>query len=225
MGSTVAELSAGAHALREKLAYRRTRIFQFEDGEVLLTELTAGEASQVWSELTEAELSGNGLDAYCHIVLLGAREPSGDALYATIADVRALPARLVVPMAQAIMDLTEIGLESKKEPDDRDDMLPRDVAHRLALACGRVDVDALLSEIPLSAYAEWIRYARREPFGAPAWDQRIGYVLSVIVTALTGKPAKPSDFVPSWGDTVMDWREMRAVLHAWGNAHADHRQD
>ncbi len=83
-----------------------------------------------------------------------------------------------------------------------------------------------MMELPQSAYAGWLNYAQREPFGAPAWDLRIGYVLSVIVTAITGKKTRPADFVPQWGEKApQDWTDMRATFRAWGQAVANHRKD
>lgn len=84
----------------------------------------------------------------------------------------------------------------------------------------------MLTELSVSQFAAWREYAEREPFGAAAWDLRIGYVLAVIVQALTGQPTQPADYVPRWTEREpprQDWREMYAVFQDWKHAH--HRQN
>lgn len=80
----------------------------------------------------------------------------------------------------------------------------------------------MLAELPLSQYVAWQRFCEREPFGPQAWDLRIGYILAVLVNALTGEKTKPADYVPRWGESEpprQDWREMRQVFKDWRNAH------
>ena len=58
------------------------------------------------------------------IVAAGARTAAGDKLFESVKEVRNLPARLVVPMAQTIMDLSDLGLDSGKSEDDPPETLP-----------------------------------------------------------------------------------------------------
>lgn len=95
---------------------------------------------------------------------------------------------------------------------------------RLGLAVGRVDVDRMLDEMPYRDWMEWLAFLGREPIGPAAWDARIGWILAVLVQAITGQKAKPGDFVPQWQrDEAMDWRLMRSKFLAWRDAHADRR--
>jgi hypothetical protein len=48
----------------------------------------------------------------------------------------------------------------------------RRFAFRLALALGRLDVDAMLAEIPEGLLREWRAYSLLEPFGQPEEDRR-----------------------------------------------------
>lgn len=92
----------------------------------------------------------------------------------------------------------------------------------------------MLSDLPFSSLADWGDYATREPWGAPAWDARIGYMLAVLVNALTGAATRPADYTPRWdgagqsrADVVpQSGDHVRAVLQEWGKAvNAHHRKD
>jgi hypothetical protein len=79
----------------------------------------------------------------------------------------------------------------------------------------------MLGEMPISALADWSRYAEREPFGPASWDARIGYVLAVLVQAITGQATKPDDYTPRWGGQEpkrQDWRAMRSIVKEWKRA-------
>lgn len=95
---------------------------------------------------------------------------------------------------------------------------------RLGLAVGRVDIDRMLSQIPYHEWSEWLEFLAREPIGPAAWDARIGWILAVLVQAITGQKVNPKDFTPQWQTAErMDWRVMRSRFLAWRDAHADHR--
>ncbi len=123
-GDVVSPIGPVPPTLREKLGFRRSKVFAFDGGEVLLSELTAGEAAAIWCALTDAETAGRDLDGYMEIVAAGARTAAGDKLFESVEEVRNLPARLVVPMAQTIMDLSDLGLESGKGEGDPPETLP-----------------------------------------------------------------------------------------------------
>ncbi len=76
----------------------------------------------------------------------------------------------------------------------------------------------MLAELSVSEFNRWRAYAEREPFGPQAWDARIGYVLAVLVNALTGQRTEPSQFIPRWGDEdqpAQDWRAMYRTFQEW----------
>ncbi len=78
--------------------------------------------------------------------------------------------------------------------------------------------------MPARAFREWADFATREPFGAPAIDARIGFMLAVIVNALTGRKTRPADYTPKWTPESADlapedWRAMRRKFRSWKNAH------
>ena len=95
---------------------------------------------------------------------------------------------------------------------------------RLAVAVGRTDVDAMMTELSYQDWAEWLAFLSREPVGPAAWDARIGWVLAVLVQAITGQKTKPGDYAPQWqGSEMADWRTMKKRFLAWRQAHAGHR--
>lgn len=72
-------------------------------------------------------------------------------------------------------------------------------AHRLALAMGRVDVEAMLHEITLPQMTRWMAYYQIEPFGDWAQWQQHGALLSMIANIMRAKgdkAYKASDFIP-----------------------------
>ncbi len=101
-----------AAAVRARLGFRRTKPYEIGSDRIMLAELTALDASTIWGDLGTAESEGRMMDAYIRLVLAGAYTPSGDRLFATLEEVQALPARIVVPMAEAIMALTDMELDS-----------------------------------------------------------------------------------------------------------------
>jgi len=54
------------------------------------------------------------------------------------------------------------------------------IAHRLALAMGVWDVDALLDEMPASVFAKWVAYYGIEPWGYHADNLRTAKACKVI---------------------------------------------
>ena len=69
---------------------------------------------------------------------------------------------------------------------------------RLALACGRLDVDRFLNEVSSAQLAEWEAFDRIEPGGNAHDDERWGMVLSMMLNYLakSGKTYGPADFFP-----------------------------
>ena len=77
-------------------------------------------------------------------------------------------------------------------------------------------VDELLSSMSAREFADWIAFARVEPFGEDRADLRAGIVASVIANAnrdrkKRAKPYEPVDFMPQFEKpTVED--KVRKVL-------------
>ncbi len=73
----------------------------------------------------------------------------------------------------------------------------RRFAYRLALAVGRLDVDAVLAELPRRALLEWLAYAELEPWDQDRADARAAIVAATVYNAARGRgvPARrPADF-------------------------------
>lgn len=73
-------------------------------------------------------------------------------------------------------------------------------AHRLALATGRVDVDAMLHEITVPQMTRWMAYAKIEPFGGRSDWFRHGALMALIANIARDPKKtntyKPEDFIP-----------------------------
>ena len=66
---------------------------------------------------------------------------------------------------------------------------------------GRLDVDAMLSEISSHTLSEWMAYDRLEPWGEERADLRAGIIAATIANSMRGKkgkPFKPADFMPKF---------------------------
>jgi hypothetical protein len=91
-----------------------------------------------------------------------------------------------------------VSPHAKKALDDPLRLFAFDLAKEL----GRVDVDAMLAEVPLALMYEWMEYASRKPFGEERADLRSGIIAATIANANRGKGGKrfkPSDFMPKFG--------------------------
>lgn len=87
------------------------------------------------------------------------------------------------------------------------------LAMRLAEACGRVDVDEMLSEITPTQWAEWVARDRIEPIGTFAACSILAK-LGELIAACMQCEAKQGDFMP-WlkvQEPVEDVREARVLL-------------
>ena len=76
-----------------------------------------------------------------------------------------------------------------------------------------VDVDAMLTSIPLPLFYEWAEYANRKPFGEERADLRIGYGLAQFAS-MWAKGLKPRDFMPTFGRRAEGSRQTPAQMHA-----------
>ncbi len=87
-------------------------------------------------------------------------------------------------------------------------------AYRLALALGRADVDALLSELTWPQLREWIAYYELDPWGGPRGDLQAGIIASTMANIHRGRkaPLRPRDFMPQFGRRAQTQDEMVAVL-------------
>lgn len=58
---------------------------------------------------------------------------------------------------------------------------------RLAIACGRPDVDAMLESITSQEFDEWVAYYRLEPFGYQAMIDVVANAAAAVCHALGSK--------------------------------------
>jgi hypothetical protein len=76
---------------------------------------------------------------------------------------------------------------------------------RLALACGRVDVDRLAAELTSAELSEWQAFDRIEPFGGERGDlQAAGVAWMVYKTAHPTGKLRVADFMPTFGPPADD---------------------
>lgn len=101
---------------RERLELRRSEPINVEGVELLAVELTAKDMLGLWGALSDAEQTGAVIDAYLKVVQCGLCNPSGGPVYDDAREVARLPARIVVPVAEKILALSEIELEGKENP-------------------------------------------------------------------------------------------------------------
>jgi hypothetical protein len=102
------------------MGFRRFKPYELGDVAFNLSELSALDADRVWGLLSEGEQNDKLIEGYCHVVVYGAVDDAGAPVY-TLDDVRALPARLVVEMAETIMELTGLGVDPGKGQPDGDE--------------------------------------------------------------------------------------------------------
>lgn len=95
--------------------------------------------------------------------------------------------------------------------------------HRLALALGEADVDALAARLGTRRILEWMRYERLEPWGEQRADLRSAIIAATLANVHRDprrrpQPFTPADFMPRFGEPPRPKRqsldEMRAVLMA-----------
>lgn len=75
----------------------------------------------------------------------------------------------------------------------------------------------MLGEISSRQFAEWMAYARLEPWGEERADLRAGIVASTIANANRGKgqkPYKPQQFMPSFEPETEEESAARLLARA-----------
>lgn len=87
---------------------------------------------------------------------------------------------------------------------------------RLALACGRVDVDKMLAEMTSSQLTEWMAYYRLESFGPLSEERRSAKLLALLGNVYRDHERKPSpytieDFMPTYEKDVIENNRKKAM--------------
>jgi hypothetical protein len=79
---------------------------------------------------------------------------------------------------------------------------------------GRVDVDAMLSELTWPQLREWMAFYELSPWGAERGDLQAAIVASTIanVWRAKGRRYRVADFLPTFGARAQTQEEMAAVL-------------
>lgn len=75
----------------------------------------------------------------------------------------------------------------------------------------------MLGEISSRQFAEWMGYARLEPFGEDRDDLRMGIIASTIANANRGKGGKaftPQQFMPQYEEETEEDAQARLVTQA-----------
>lgn len=86
---------------------------------------------------------------------------------------------------------------------------------RLALACGRVDVDRMLAEMTSSQLTEWKAFWRLERFGPLEDERRTAKLMALLGNVYRDHERKPSpytieDFMPTFERDVIDRKKRKA---------------
>lgn len=95
-------------------AFRREAV-NVDGEEVWLWELSTEETFSIWDALNKAD--GKNLDVYLDVVRLGLRDAEGQPLFEDEidrAELARMPARIVVPLAERILALSEIETETPR---------------------------------------------------------------------------------------------------------------
>jgi hypothetical protein len=87
---------------------------------------------------------------------------------------------------------------------------------RLALACGRVDVDRMLAEMTSTQLTEWMAYYRLEKFGPLTEERRSAKLLALLGNVYRDHERKPSpytveDFMPTYEKDVIERKTKKAL--------------
>lgn len=87
---------------------------------------------------------------------------------------------------------------------------------RLALACGRVDVDRMLAEITSRQLTEWKAFYRLEKFGPLVEESRTAKLLALLANINRNTERKPSpytteDFMPTYEQDVIERKTKKAL--------------
>ena len=98
-------------------------------------------------------------------------------------------------------------------------------AYRLALALGRVDVDAMLAAMSADQLKEWMEYYRYEPWGQERADYRSAIVAHTVAVSAGAqrkdkRPLRIADFLPEFGppkpvkkQTAQDIKNMFKAMY------------
>lgn len=90
---------------------------------------------------------------------------------------------------------------------------------RLALACGRVDVDRMLAEITSRQLTEWKAFYKLEKFGPLVEERRTAKLLALLANINRDSERKPSpytteDFMPTYEQDVIERKTKKALSPA-----------
>lgn len=82
----------------------------------------------------------------------------------------------------------------------------------------------MLQSINARQLSEWMAFEQLEPSGDERADARIGYAFAKLATVLTGRPQRPTDFIPSFEQKIQTPEEMKAIFKAGARAHNAHHR-
>lgn len=87
-------------------------------------------------------------------------------------------------------------------------------AYRLALAMGRVDVDAMLDELTWPQLREWMAYYEIDPWGGSRADLGAAIVASTManIWGRKSKTYRVSDFLPTFGARRQTKAEIGSIM-------------
>lgn len=111
-------------SLVEKLANLNSETVDVDGTPLELLELDGQQAIELWGALTAAEQTGNMLEAYCLLILHGARGPSGAPAFPSLESVKRLPARRITFLGEIMLKLCDMGLEAGNASGVPDEILP-----------------------------------------------------------------------------------------------------
>lgn len=103
-------------------------------------------------------------------------------------------------------------------------------AFRLAVTLGEIDVDEMLSSIPLSLFHEWAEYSQLELLGGYHVDSHLARIACILANAHRDpkkrrRPFETAEFMmvsPTRRVKRQTPEQMKQVLRAFTNAHRAH---
>lgn len=82
----------------------------------MVRELNARDLLAIWASLSKAEKTGDTTDAYLRVVARGTFDSEGERIFPAEQEMGDLPARVVVPLAERILGLSEVELNFVEDP-------------------------------------------------------------------------------------------------------------
>lgn len=103
---------------------------ELDDGfGVLINELTAAQALELWPKLEQLERDASIIDAWALITVMAVTDLSGEPVFASPEKALQAPARVLIHLAKEVLALSEISLDEGGEPTGKAEGDRSDASH------------------------------------------------------------------------------------------------